>query len=192
MTDTNQNEKPVLHPMRSKGLLITGAVLLALGVAQVVLSMVGSGREGLGTLFFHSDQVNTWLADAKHTSAPFRQVCRDPRTAAAFDDSSVKDLLTWCAAAEKLAEDHEPEAAVAMLRAQNRYFGKLTEYMLNRGGDAGELAGTLMEASCQVRPPLEDIFSETSGAAFSQALLGFLLAGVGYWMVSHGRKRVRA
>jgi len=191
MTDTMQKETPVLHPLRSKGMIITGAILLALGIAQVVLGFVGTGREGLGTLFFHADQVNRSVVEAQGAIRPLQKVCDDPKAAAAFDQSSVHAFNEWCGAVNTLADLPEPGAAVDLLRAQNKHFNKLTEHMLNRGGEAGDLAGTMLEAGCQVRPPLEDIFSETSGAAFSQALLGFLLVGVGYWMVAHGRKRIR-
>lgn len=176
---------------RSISYLAGGAVVLALGVAQLVLGIVGTGRELGGQLFFPEQEVTASVAQAADAAVPFIDACDNSETAGAFDDTSVKDLESWCRSVRELDDKRTPEAAVAMLRAQNRHFANLTTHLMNRGGKPGEIAGTMLDAACAVRPPLEDVFSSTSGAAFSQSILGLILFGAGYWFVRMGRKRAR-
>ena len=188
MNDTTRIDKNQTGP-RSMGWTIAGGVVLALGIAQLVLSIFGTGRELTGALFFNTQKVDGFIAEAVSAAEPFQQVCLDPASAAAFDEGSVQNLQAWCGSVNAMVTTKAPADAVTLLRMTNRHFTKLTEHMLNRGGKAGELAATLLGGACMVRPPLEDVFSAVAGAAFSQALIGIFMIVFGSWALRKAKGR---
>ncbi len=187
MNDTLKNVPAATSP-RSSTRAVIGLVVLVVGLIHVFLPMVGGGRYGLGALFFRDKAVEVSLADAVEATKPFADVCKNPESEKAFDQSSAKGYHAWCEAVSAVQTEPTPEAGVALLKLHNRNFNKIVERMLNKGGTQGELATVLMESACMVRPPLEDVFSETSGAAFSQALIGLILTAIGIWNYRKGRR----
>ncbi|GEM_PF-5055541 len=194
--NSNMKEQVVANETTKKtgipasALIVVGALLLALGIAHFVLSLVGTGRELSGALFFDDELVSKAVAEAQTQTATFREVCADGEARGAFDDTSVKEFDEWCDAVEGVSTGKTPESVVNLLRKQNQHFSSLTSQMTNRGGHSAERSGDLLAAVCSVRPPLEDVFSQTAGAAFSQAIIGIILAVIGGVVLRRGRKRM--
>lgn len=138
-------------------------------------AFLGTGRGGIGALFFDGDGVETLTSQGVTVVEPMVAFCKDDTARDRFDSSSVKMLDAWCDAVRSFAEDRSPEDAVRMLRASNTRFGKITDKMYNSGGPMADTSLELQEADRDLRPLLEDVASECASAAFSQFLLGLFL-----------------
>lgn len=137
--------------------------------------IAGSGRSGAGTLFFDGSGMDRLIAKAVVSAVPMVDFCQDQKARDGFDSSSVKTLDAWCEAVNGVSQESRPEDLVALLRAINTRFGRITDKLFNSGGRSADLSLKLLEAECELRPVLEDAASAVASAAFSQFLVGLIL-----------------
>ncbi len=160
-----------------------GLLVALLGLWQMFEAMSGDEPRTVARLFFPSDKVESLVRDAVALSAPFAQACADESLKAVFDSVSVRRFERWCKAVNRFAGEPAPAAATALLRAGNVHLGRIVEKLAGSGGPAARRGVDLFEASGVIRPTLEQINSQLAGAAFSQGLIGALLATVGGFLL---------
>lgn len=168
--------KPMLSPRFAISL-----VLIVLGVVSAVLSAVGTGRMGVGALFFDGDEASVLIAQADKSLEPVnKELCQNAEMVQSLMSSQILEAGTLCGALTTFRNDKTPEAAVQVLERFNRDLRRLSTILTDKGVDAGGKTGIiLLEADCATRPQLERLHSLTAGAAFSQFLVGVITFIVG-------------
>jgi hypothetical protein len=165
-----------------------GIVLLCLGLFDMGDAFVGGGRMGAGKLFYDGDRAGELVARAIPYGQVLAAACDDEALAERFDSASVKKFDKWCKAVRAFAERPNPERALGLLRAGNLYFERVTEKLYASGGDVAQRSVELMEANCELKPLLEQVGSISASAAFSEFLIGLILAIVGLVLYLRGRR----
>jgi hypothetical protein len=168
-----------------------GVVLLLLGGLDVVDGLFGTGRLGAGKLFYDAPLVDELVARAGPAAVTFARVCGDKAVEDRFDSRSIKHLERWCRAVETFQQSPSGDTGVALMRANNRTFERITDKLFLAGGDLGQLGLDIMTARSTFRPAMEKVGSIRAGASFSETLIGlFLLIGAWYCL-RRGRRSPR-
>jgi len=168
---------------------VVGAILLALGLWQSVAAVAGHGRSGAGRLFFDEARVEELVATGVDMMGPLAQACADEAVAGSFDSSSVKKFDAWCQSVGEFAEGRDVDSAVSLLRRSNRHFARLADRLFVVGGELARRSLVMQESYCALKPVLEETANHRAGAAMSQFLVGFFLAGVGLVLLALARRQ---
>jgi hypothetical protein len=160
-----------------------GLVLVVLGLWQLAEGMTSREPTTVARLFFPAERVDLLVQEALTLSAPYVEVCRDGQLKGGFDSISLRRLERWCRAVERFGASPGPATAAGLLRSGNLHFDRIVEKMVGSAGAVAHKGVALYEARCALRPVLEQVNSQLAGAAFSQGLLGAILATVGGWFL---------
>jgi len=169
---------------------LVGLVLVCVGIWQIASAVGSSGRDGFGRFFFDDEEVAALILDAGKHNAAHVDACKDEKIAARFDSSSRKKLERWCNAVSRFEEEGSADSAIALLRARNLLFARISNKLFAAGGELARKSLALEEADCSMSPYLERVANQAAGAALSQFLIGlFLLIGGALAAVSSWRNR---
>ncbi len=168
---------------------IVGAIVVLAGLFDIGDGLFGSGRLGVGKLFYDGDKVAELVAGSAAPAVVFLRACDNDLVAARFDSRAVKKLGRWCDAVRSFNEEPDGTRGVRLMQANNLYFERVTDKLFLGSGELPNLALELMTARATFRPLMEQVGSIRAGASFSETLLGIILLVVGVICLRRGRRR---
>ncbi len=174
---------------RSKVWYAVGVLLLLAGIFDIGDGLFGSGRLGVGRLFYDEEKVASLVGGAVAPATVFLRACDDEKVAKRFDSRAVKKLDRWCKAVKSFVEQPDGESGVRLMRANNKYFERVTDKLFLATGELPDLALDLMTARADFRPRMEQVGSIRAGASFSETLAGLILLIVGLFCLRRGRRQ---
>jgi hypothetical protein len=174
---------------KRKAWYVVGALLLLVGIFDIGDGLFGSGRLGVGQRFYDDEKVAELVDGALAPAAVFGRACSDEKVAKRFDSRAVKKFERWCGAVKSFAKQPDAAHGVALMRANNLYFERVTDKLFLAGGELPDLALDMMTARAAFRPQMEQVGSIGAGASFSETLVGLILLVVGLFCLRRGRRQ---